>query len=139
MSTNGLKKKEKAKRSSFHLSGGCSYGDSLQKSMQLQTAPFALLASSVKKKSYRNQTVPAIGVATGTQTDQIQALIFSAWPSSACCWCQEPCQVYGQDLRCNVQCGPCCLHCSRKMGNARYEPDGRLRAEELSCSLGLHP
>lgn len=74
-----------------------------------------------------------------TDRDQIQALIVSAWPYSACCWCQEPCQVYGQDLRCNVQCGPCCLHCSRKMGNARYEPDGRLRAEELSCSLGLHP
>lgn len=39
--------------------------------MQLQTAPFALLASSVMKKSHWNQTVPAIGVAPGALTEII--------------------------------------------------------------------
>lgn len=74
-----------------------------------------------------------------TVRDQIKTHMVSVWPWSVCSWSQELCQVYGQDLRCNVQCSPCHLHCSRIMGNARYEPAGRLRAEELNCSSGLDP
>lgn len=39
------------------------------------------------------------------------------------------------EVYCTVR--PCPLHYSRIMGNTRYEPAGRLKAEELNCSLGL--
>lgn len=138
-STSRLKKMEKTKSGSFHLPGWCSCGDSLQKTMQLQAAPFALFSLLSNEVSLKPKCSCQYSWNGHTDKGQIPTCKVSAWHCSACCWSRELCQICGQDLRFTVQCGPCPLHYSRIMGNTRYETTGRHKAEELNCSLGLDP